>query len=1771
MNSARIDSTRFLKWCVVVIAFLFCISFRSDVQALTLNVKDSDGKPIKGGFRWLVEEDNTYPVTPGAKVLDSLAVNIFKSYAPVVAKGHSDTSTAIIDVSSNKRYMVSVLPNSGYSIGGANITKGQDVVKMIVNPHPFPTAQISILIFHDNNPINNTPDIPFEEGLEGFSILLFDQLGQVSQDAFANPLGTTYQQNPDGTFVLDADGNPVVDVMGSGVITTDEKGEAFIKYIVPGKYGIRAVPSSDKLSWSQTATIEGTPGIDTWVKANEPPFLVEFGPTFYHVFIGFVEPMNNIPLGGTGSITGQIVRFHSARPPALLPTNGVPVSECWIGLNDLSGVTVGNQGIYAQPCNPDSSFEITSVPPGTYQIVIWDTPLDYIFGFYTVIVPPGLSGTGDPAPMGKLPVNAWFGNLRGSVFNDIDQDGFRDCVTPDCNDIAAGDEIGISDQVVNIRFRDASIYQFTTTRPDGTYEFREVFPFFKWWIQEVDFTRFRASGVTIKVDQGALPGDPDGIEINPQPQAEINPNTGDNLSRTEVASFSGEVLLEAQMIFADQTNIVDWGKKEYGTGENGGIAGIVYYATTRTEADPRFAVADGWEPGIPRVQINLYQDSNGDEKIDDVNGNGVINLSDVDNFPFGNFPGPEDIDRNGNGKFNAGDAIQIVYTDSWDDNMPTECVYTLPEHRPLINGQPMIDCAENLRTWNQVRPGVFDGGYIFHSYFPGGMNSGNTEVEGLPAGTYIVEAVPPKGYELVKEEDQNIFTGDQYIPSPLLIPPVCLGDLHKVPQFQSLFPDQQLPAPFAGQMRPLCDRKQVTVEDGKNSPSDFYFFTKVPKAARVVGLVTNDLANTLNAGDINFTEKQAPSWLPVSFQDYLGNEITRVYTDEFGAYNALLPSTFTINPPIPTGVSPDMVTVCLNHPGPIKDPNNPGRFITDPWFNTHFSQTCLTFDFWPAKTTILDTPVIPVAAFTGATDTNLDCEFPDGTPVMYSVSGPGGGPFVRRAGATVTIVSVGKIEVPNPDWDPTVAGSPRKIKRDYGFGGVKGTIKVGDVAVPKGNVTWSSDGKTISFTVPAGMQTGELVVTRGDNGSSSVMGVTLTIGDVPTVVRVSAGQSIQNAINTAPTGALILVAPGVYQDENIIVWKNVRLQGWGAPSTIINGSPFPSQKVSDWRALLKTLTDSGQVDLLPGQDPTFKNEEAPGIMVLVKDGEFTSSSKARIDGFTVSGANEGGGMFINAFAHYLEISNNRIINNLGTFGGGIRIGNPSFVNALCGTGYCSSQNDNISIHNNQIIENGGINGGGGVNIYKGADNYGLSENLICGNFSSRNGAGVSHLGLSNNGLIANNMIILNESFYGDPLGGEAGGILIAGQPAPVGTPPGTLTEGSGSVTINTNVIQGNLAGSGDGGGIRTNLVNGQDVQASTDPPNDWYFVNIFNNIIVNNVSGLAGGGISIKDTARVKIINNTLANNDSTASGISAFGAGALNPSTPQGAGVVSRAHSIGLLNAIGAGAGPEFSDFSNPVLYNNIVWHNRSFYFDPAANAGLGGLVANPSMPYWDLQVQGTVTPVNMDPKNCILTDTTGYDPTNIQADPTFVSEYFNQLRTVQVAQEGGNFVNVIFRPLTLTGDYRILSSSPAVDKGSDIFLSQFPELQKDFEGEVRPTGSASDIGADETSTGFVAPGITVTQPDGVLKNWKIGSTHVITWTYTDDPGYRVKIELLKGDQFFATIAQRAPIGSSGSGSYSWTIPLTFRAGTDYKINVTSTSNSGYTDTSDNNFTLRK
>lgn len=1706
------------------------LGFNAQAQ-LAINVVDPSGAAVTN-FRWLVEEDATKESTPGQTAnASNLSLSFHTSYMPVVASGRvgltpKGPELTNLQLDPGKRYFISVLPDGGgYQMGGAPLAKGQTSVTIVVNKTPIPTAQISVFVFNDNQPINGAPDLPQELGLAGFSITLkeaggtFGQSGgQVTQDAFGNPIGTTYQQAANGSFIYEADGvTPKVLVRGSGFIASGADGVARIKYLAPAKYTIEVVPPAGG-DWHQTSTIEGTKGIDAWVKANEPSYFQEFGPAGHHVDIGFVKTLQDASvLNGSSSINGKVVNLHTSRPPDFAFYNGEPVPNCWVGLNELP--VAGGRGVFAQKCSADSSFSIPNVPAGTFQLVIWDEFLDRIIALTNVTVPAG----GAPVNLQDVPVFNWFGRYQARVFYDANNNGFRD-----------PGEAGLPDQALNLRFRDGSIYQSTATNRQGEAEFPEVFPFFHWLIAEVDFARFKATGSTTIVDNGgAVPADnawimPSRNKLNPQPQIcsqddvdagavgcmavgdRINPYTGNNLSKVD----TGVVLLHGMQTFLGQTNVIEWGKVNYGPGENGGVSGIVQYATVRAEADPRYAAAENWEPGIPRVQVNLYKDCNSDgipDKADcTLNATRAdVVLADVDNYPFGwrdgtAAKGPEDVKRNTVEGFSKGDALDIASTDSWDDNLPSGC-----QGQPFVSNGVTTDCYDGLRNFNQVRPAVFDGGYAF------GGGAGKPE---LAPGTYIVEAVTPPGYETVKEEDKNVDFGDSYKPSPLLLPPVCVGDPHTVPAELDLMPG--VPSAYAGQLRPLCDRKTIEVEQGKNAGVNFFMFTEVPVAGHIVGFILDDLSNEFDPNAPTFGEKHAPPHLPVSIRDWTGRELSRVYSDQWGTYNALVPSSYSVNIPFPSGVSPNMVTTCMNHPGPIPDTRagSPtfGQMIIDPYFDRQYSQFCYTFQYLPGKTTYLDTPVLPVAAFAGPGQFPVDCECADGTPVIYSVEGitssgsSFGGPYVGDQADTVLaasqhrvrILSAKTVEVLNPAYDGTNA---KLIERDYGFGATQGSgsVTLAGVALPV--ETWTNDMIVVRIpgTTPIGDQL--LQVVRG-NGKVGTSGVTLTVGGYgnavtppagsPTRRVVSPGTTIQAVIDSAGSGDLIMVPPGTYE-EAVIMNKRVRLQGWGAPATIINAAKYPAEKLQAWRNKVSQMLASGTFHLLPGQAATFNapsnqpglfnTEETPGILVVSRSSgihAFNNNRNARIDGLTITGADHGGGIFVNGYADFLEISNNRIVNNYGTYGGGIRLGHPNLINPGVVAanddqygGYTNASNDMIRIHHNHIAQNGSAgSAGGGVALATGSHNYQVSRNYICGNFSAGNGGGIGHIGRSNNGTITNNSVLFNQSFnQGTNVSG--GGIFIGGKASLTVARP---SPGSGSVLVSANLVEGNQAGAGDGGGIRAEFVNGLDILRSANNAGPWYQLNVVNNMVVDNVAGLAGGGISLQDTVLAKIVNNTIANNDSTATAGAAFAANSPNQSTAQPAGIVSRAHTALLYGTIGnGGVVAQYKlAYANPTLTNNIVWHNRSFYWaidnstDPATFGLVPNIGAGQAAVYSDLAVLGAAGSLN--PQYSILTDTTGYAPTNLAVDPLFVSGYVNgdagqairvteqitSIGTAPAFDEGGNFIDVRFGPHTPTGDYHLQAGSPALGAGG-----AGTGLTVDFDGNVRPTPAATapDIGADE------------------------------------------------------------------------------------------------------------
>ena len=388
----------------------------------------------------------------------------------------------------------------------------------------------------------------------------------------------------------------------------------------------------------------------------------------------------------------------------------------------------------------------------------------------------------------------------------------------------------------------------------------------------------------------------------------------------------------------------------------------------------------------------------------------------------------------------------------------------------------------------------------------------------------------------------------------------------------------------------------------------------------------------------------------------------------------------------------------------------------------------------------------------------------------------------------------------------------------------------------------------------------------------------------------------------------------------------------------------------------------------------------------------------------ITNSSQGGGaIFVHGWSHNLQIANNRIVSNAGTLSGGINVGQgefaPSYIagsatNAPPGScvtsgvatnaqlPYCN--NLGVNIHNNDISLNSSTGdelfsgtpaGAGGVSVCTGADYYKFNYNWVCGNLSSGDGGGVGHMGFSYNGDIEHNSILFNQSLN-PTIPANGGGLLVMGTPDVDTTCGGavdidcldpaalrTPSDGAGpGLVINANLIMGNAAESGSGGGLRLQNVNGGDVLAFPRTPTQWYSPTITNNIIADNVAGWDGAGISMVDTLNVNIINNTVVSNSTTASaGIlfttigyplaSSEGANCMistETSCPQISGLVSIQNSSGLQANLPATitcpanhyAGTTATNgtcrtYSYPLLENNIFWQNSAYYI------GVGALSA--------------------------------------------------------------------------------------------------------------------------------------------------------------------------------------------------------------------------------------
>jgi uncharacterized repeat protein (TIGR01451 family) len=1726
------------------------------------------------------------------------------------------------------RYLISVLADN-YKIDGAHFSIPSDGsnVEVTMQPYDLPTATVQAAVFEDMAPTNSAPDLPAERGLAGFRAHIKDYIDEVTTDIFGNPLGAEYDTN--GNYIAGTGGvvlskcyvvdggvdvgwvnpanskgecplalpanNPKMfnihypHTLVAAPTTGAIEGKVIIPNVGPNRYALSVTPP-DNSGWIQTTTLEGNHDWDAWVMEGATGLDTEFvvaGEPFPATFFGFVPPSLNTMSGGH-AITGTGMAVSAYIPPVggLVAAEGVsgakprtvnPIHRLFVSLSDLNA---GDQTVYIHEfgceINPvincdvvPVNFTIPNVPDGDYVLGVWDEPQDYIFGVQNVSVHGGDVNIGDMSLVG------WWAPIYGYVFNDLNGDGKR-C---DNDDGKTNCEPGIPNFPIVVRTRENTIMDrgtvAVTTDANGYYWMESTYPMTQWLVEEAYADGFQTTGITY--------------------QADNQPNSTTVLGAGVDVNIHPVIGLTARF---------DWGVKAYDKGTNGGIVGTVSYDTTRNELNPAYAAIEDWQPSISDLTVNLYAPvACGTHPNTPCDADGQYELAQDGSFALGqllnqyiteNWEQPSGcVARDLNGvplKFGTMDQ-QVLPYDPADSNNGFQD-QTKPCIEAPMQGLQFGPMAEDQGTANAAFGATVDGNYGFGDgcYLADGVTPGlfdpdtgdcvTGSLRSLPSNKdYLVKVEIPDDalgrpmYKVTREEDINIANGDSFVPQ---VPPsACAGALHTV-DVKGIAPDGPNAtinptfleiggSVYEGQQKPLCDMKLVHLSERKSIAPGFNLFTDVPLPGRFWGLIVDDLNYSSNPKQTGYGEKMGIPFAPVGIYDYTNRLITTVESDYNGLFDVLLPSTNRISCPTPSGVCANLYRFVGN------DPGVPGRLNLN--FNPQYRTIAAEFEAFAGLTVPADLAPTQVAISVQIpgtqTLTPIACTPDAAQPQLYRVDKPYAN--ITSSNQTVTITG-------------------------QGFGANPGQVLLGNT--PLATTTWTPTQivATLPTSLPGGPQ--QLKVTSAV-GLSTVNGLTFhvikTSGPLsgqynPPILEVGPGKTyqpaetlpavanhaIQNALDAAPNGALVVVYPnnpsadprqnprGAYY-ENLIISKRVKLQGVGPGSpdgsvrgTILDASAFGGDGpvADDWYTKINSLTWSGNQTVYDGA----------GISIYVPNtgnGAFPNSYNAitapSIDGFDIRGGDQqgfpnnidpvtgqngqpagvvtqGGAIFANAYAFNLQITNNVIQNNGGAYGT-VRIGTPNLPG-----GETDNQNDGIRIANNRILANGGTNLAGAVGLFNGSDGYEVDHNDLCGNFSAEYGGAISHFGLSNStgsgsnvkvSSIHDNRIYFNRSYD------EGAGVMIAGE-LPVDPNANYNTangaKGSGSVNIFNNLIQANLADD-DGGGIRF-------LMAGNFP------MNVYNNMIVNNVSTHEGGGVALDDASNVRFYNNTVMNNVTTATAITSDG-------NPAPAGLSTAYNSTQLQNYLNSLGGAP-STFSNPLLFNNIFWDNRAGKKDGVlGSVGIGLAGDNTAINPWDM---GSVDAgILLSPTNSILQTSTGINssPTNSFSDPLVVDGGYHIPLTFDFWR--ANTTNTIMMtaelPPTLMGNYHLKLGSPAISLGA---TSKASATAPSFDYDRDTRSAPIDSGADEIMLPLADLSITKTDNvtsvnQGATVNYTIvvtnsGPNAVSGATVTD-----TMPTALTGMTWTCTATAGSSCGAaSGSGNINTTVSLLVNGSATFTANTT-------------------
>ena len=571
--------------------------------------------------------------------------------------------------------------------------------------------------------------------------------------------------------------------------------------------------------------------------------------------------------------------------------------------------------------------------------------------------------------------------------------------------------------------------------------------------------------------------------------------------------------------------------------------------------------------------------------------------------------------------------------------------------------------------------------------------------------------------------------------------------------------------------------------------------------------------------------------------------------------------------------------------------------------------------------------------------------------------------------------------------------------------------------------------------------------------------------------------TIQAGIDAAVPGETVLVAPGTYTENSILINKElVLMSSGGAASTIIDGSDTATviriRTASVTRNTIvegftirngrgpgggeggcMTIRDSAAPTI---QDNVFENcrSELSGGAIKVSNG----ASAAILDNIIrmSSAVAAGGGLHIDGITGGASglvsgniIHDNSVDTSTNSSGGGIKV---SFAT-------------NVVIDDNTISDNTVTFAGGGISVF--AADADVTNNDITGNDGGEFAGGVHFE--TNVTYGARSFLLEGNTINNNTATNLGGGVHTQGfETASAITVRGNTLIGNTALNVSCSEISCPAASCGKGGGLSAQRSTAQTIEANTFRQNraDCHGAALISGtplavMFLGNTVDENGARFNYPSVACVDIVGCTIADNIFLANAPESFSPGAFNPGalylTNSGQTLVENNHFGGNVGDF-AGAIHVRNNGTGPTFRNNTFVDNTT----TEMNTSRGGTIRTEV----DADFANNIFSGDVRAVELIGTLSITYDNNAFFAQTAELVDGHSSLSSLNSESFANGNLEVDPDLVEPTVGPRIATDSPVLGQARcDL------DPADDFEGETRPA-TGCDIGADEVTESIFADG---------------------------------------------------------------------------------------------------